>query len=95
VVASLWKVPDEPTAALMALFYRNLWGQGLPPVEALRQAQLEVYRNPGSIPGLAVGFRGEFKVVPGAGGATAPEPDAGGKAHPMHWAAFTLSGPGR
>jgi hypothetical protein len=38
VVASLWKVPDRPTAALMALFYRNLWDKELPPVEALRQA---------------------------------------------------------
>jgi CHAT domain-containing protein len=40
VVASLWKVPDRPTAALMALFYRNLWDKEMAPVEALRQAQL-------------------------------------------------------
>src|SRR5262249_40328907 len=53
VVASLWKVPDRPTAALMALFYRNLWEKDLPPVEALRQAQLEIYRHPDKIPDLA------------------------------------------
>src|SRR5436305_2537110 len=45
VVASLWKVPDRTTAALMHLFYRNLWEKEMPPVEALRQAQLEIYRH--------------------------------------------------
>ena len=66
VVSSLWKVPDRSTAALMALFYRNLWEKNLSPMEALRQAQLEIYRNPGKIPALAKGFRGKFEVVPGA-----------------------------
>lgn len=46
VVASLWKVPDAPTAVLMALFYRNLWEKNLSPMESLRQAQLEIYKNP-------------------------------------------------
>jgi hypothetical protein len=47
VAASLWKVDDEATAALMVLFYRHLWGKKpLPPAEALRQAQLAIYRNP-------------------------------------------------
>ena len=31
VVASLWKVNDEPTAALMRLYYRNLWEQNMSP----------------------------------------------------------------
>jgi CHAT domain-containing protein len=94
VIASLWKVPDRPTAALMALFYRNLWEKEMPPVEALRQAQLEIYRHPEKISELAAGFRGKFVEVPGAEEA-ATRPAADGKAHPRLWAAFSLSGPGR
>jgi CHAT domain-containing protein/tetratricopeptide (TPR) repeat protein len=93
VVASLWKVPDRATAALMALFYRNLWEKDLPPAEALRQAQLEIYRHPDKIAELAEGFRGTFEEVPGSGDEVKPGKD--GKAHPRLWAAFTLSGPGR
>ncbi|HEV3439068.1 MAG TPA: CHAT domain-containing tetratricopeptide repeat protein [Gemmata sp.] len=93
VVASLWKVPDQSTAALMALFYRNLWTLNLSPIESLRQAQLEIYRNPVRIPELSKGFRGKFDEVPGTGGEIKPTKDE--KAHPLLWAAFTLSGPGR
>jgi CHAT domain-containing protein len=93
VVCTLWKVPDQATAALMAEFYRNLWEKDLPPVEALRQAQLFVYRNPGKVPELAAGFRGKFERVPGAKDDGPADP--GQTAHPLRWAAFTLSGPGR
>src|SRR5262245_41187420 len=95
VVASLWKVPDESTAALMALFYRNLWEKELPPLEALRQAQREIYRNPGKIPELAKGFRGKFEEVLGTGGEVPIKPTKDGTAHPLLWAAFSLSGLGR
>jgi CHAT domain-containing protein len=94
VIASLWKVPDRPTAALMALFYRNLWDRELPPIEALRQAQLEIYRHPEKIADLAASFRGKFAEITGTvEGADPLGPQ--GKTHPRLWAAFTLSGPGR
>jgi CHAT domain-containing protein len=94
VVASLWKVPDRATAALMAEFYRNLWEKKLEPVFALQEAQLEIYRNPGKIPELAAAFRGTFDEVPG-GAEEDVKPGPDGKANPRLWAAFTLSGPGR
>src|SRR5262249_38927907 len=53
VVASLWSVPDESTAALMGVFYEELLRNRRPPLEALRAAQLFVYRHPGQIKELA------------------------------------------
>jgi CHAT domain-containing protein len=94
VVASLWKIPDQATAALMAVFYKNLWEKNLSPLESLRQAQLEIYKNPGKIAELAKGFRGKFEEVPGLAEAEI-KPGKDGKAHPYLWAAFTLSGLGR
>jgi CHAT domain-containing protein/Tfp pilus assembly protein PilF len=94
VIASLWKVPDRSTAALMALFYRNLWEKNLTPMESLRQAQLEIYMNPGKIGELAKGFRGQFQEVSGKGDLET-KPGKDGTAHPLLWAAFTLSGPGK
>jgi CHAT domain-containing protein/tetratricopeptide (TPR) repeat protein len=44
VLASLWKVWDEGTAELMALFYRNL-EEGKSKDEALRAAQMELIRK--------------------------------------------------
>ena len=46
VVVSLWDVEDESTAELMRLFYRAMLGpRHLPPVAALRQAQIAMSRN--------------------------------------------------
>lgn len=47
VVASLWKVADEPTGLLMQYFYENLSSSAsMDKVEALRQAQVKLSQNP-------------------------------------------------
>ena len=96
VVASLWKVNDAATAALMAKFYHELWVNKKPPIEALRESQLTIYRHPERIPALA-GERGkpdfaktvELNVEPRA-------PASADKRTPTKlWAAFVLSGVGK
>jgi CHAT domain-containing protein len=46
LVTSLWKVDDAATSVLMTEFYKNLWQEQLPKLEALRQAQLTGLRHP-------------------------------------------------
>jgi CHAT domain-containing protein/Tfp pilus assembly protein PilF len=76
VVASLWKVDDRATQALMASFYRVWWGKKVVSrVEALRQAQLSLLRE---------GVRGMVRApLPAARDSRLP---------PYYWAAFVLSG---
>ena len=98
VVASLWSVDDDATAALMNLFYYHLWEKNEPPLEALHHAQLELYRNPRALSGLAKG-RGAADWDDAVKVVTKPTSDP--KAAPQHpaavrdWAAFVLSGAGR
>jgi CHAT domain-containing protein len=46
LAASLWSVSDAATSVLMEDFYHNLWHKRLTRLEALRQAQLAVLRDP-------------------------------------------------
>jgi CHAT domain-containing protein len=97
VVGSLWQVNDAATAALMAQFYHEMRVNKKTPLEALREAQLTVYRHPERIPDLA-GPRGRMaleKAKPKLGSAPArPAAAKGGRADTKLWAAFVLSGPG-
>lgn len=95
VVASLWNVDDKATAALMRLFYYNLWKKKQTPIYALRSAQLAVYNNPDQVPQWADTSRklGKPKKLPKAG--TSPPKRATRSKLPVRmWAAFVLSGPG-
>jgi CHAT domain-containing protein len=88
VIASLWKVDDAATQALMVLFYRNLWEKKLDPAEALRQAQLTLYRHP-----EAVEVAKKRGVDFGESDLPAVDDRPKGKRAPAaHWAAFTFSG---
>ncbi len=46
IVVSLWSISDQSTARLMAHFYRALLRDKRPPAAALRQAQLDMRREP-------------------------------------------------
>jgi CHAT domain-containing protein len=96
-------VDDAAAVALMTRFYGHLFAQDkdqrLPPIEALRRAQLELYRHPELIPAWAKGEqRAPGKPRPAA---TPPPPEtppelltSDGRAPIRLWAAFTLSGLG-
>jgi serine/threonine protein kinase len=96
VVASLWKVPDEPTAALMAVFYDRLLRRKQTPLRALREAQLELFRHPERIGPLVDNRSPDFdKTVPLPADAL-PEGPRGrpGRGPVKAWAGFVLSGLG-
>jgi CHAT domain-containing protein len=46
VLASLWSVDDRATSELMKRFYKHMISGRLSPAEALRQAQIELSRDP-------------------------------------------------
>jgi CHAT domain-containing protein len=64
VVSSLWSVDDRASAQLMSKFYNAMLSKGLTPAAALRQAQLELLRQPRwSTPHYwaAFGIHGEWR----------------------------------
>lgn len=111
VVASLWKVPDVPTLVLMEEFYGRLWRKEnpLPPIEALREAQLAVMRNPRKVLERLGSMRAELAKrglseteleTRGFGRDLGKLPGRGAieetsRSPAQWWAGFTLSGVGR
>jgi CHAT domain-containing protein/tetratricopeptide (TPR) repeat protein len=92
LVSSMWRGHDAATSLLMEEFYRRLWGEEkLSKLEALRQAQLHVLRNPAAVEKRAKALRATVRGD--AAALKLPENDrVGGRSHPLWWAAFVLSG---
>jgi len=76
VLATLWDVADDPSATLMATFYRQ-WRAGADKGTALRWAQLELIRQ----------LRSGAVRVKAPGGAVIPLQE-----HPFYWAGYVLIG---
>lgn len=104
VVASLWKVDDQATAALMKLFYHHLWKDNQHPAKALRNAQLTLLRHPEEISKLAGAdpkqlgeLAGSLRALDLSASVKLPKgekPKPATKRTPIRlWAAFTHSGP--
>src|SRR5262249_4446578 len=78
VVATLWPVDDAATSVLIERFYTNLWEKKLPKLEALRQAQLAVLRDPGIVARrrdeLKRGIEEKDGKLPGGGAPVSPAP---------------------
>lgn len=106
VIGSLWSVEDASTMLVMRRFYELWRDEGMPPSEALRQAQIWLR---GASPEELSGYRGALveNVQRSASGDVLPEglsralrlsgeaaalPETGSYDHPFYWAAFYYSG---
>ncbi|MCC9604985.1 tetratricopeptide repeat protein [Blastopirellula sp. JC732] len=78
-IASYWKIDDLVTRRLMEEFYKNYLREQMSPVDALREAQLWVLKNPNQLRGAT--------IVPEPGAEETNE-----RTPPRYWAAFSLSG---
>lgn len=85
VMATLWPVADEATAALMKSFYRHMVEEKMSKADALRAAQIEAIRGGGG--GAGKDERGGASLVE-----TAAARPAAGPEHPYFWSPFVLMG---
>jgi CHAT domain-containing protein len=107
LVTSLWSVQDGATAELMDEFYSRLWGKKkITRLEALRQAQLAILRNPERVRQRSATLLADARkrgvpeeMLRGPKGRYATDLPEGGKidtkparSPEAWWAAFVLSG---
>jgi CHAT domain-containing protein len=106
MVTSLWNVHDAATMELMEQFYSRLWGkEKVSKLEALRQAQITILRDPGRVRRRTQALLAEARkrgvpeeALRGLGRLALDLPDGGKvEAAPRRspeawWAAFVLSG---
>ncbi|OYQ62508.1 hypothetical protein B9G53_21795, partial [Pseudanabaena sp. SR411] len=85
-IASLWKVSDEGTQALMQKLYESLKQKDMSSSEALRQAQIAMIHSDNKGMGSD---RASIRVV-----GTLPNATSGQFSHPFYWSAFILIGNG-
>jgi CHAT domain-containing protein len=93
-VASLWKVDDAATQALMREFYTNLWERKLPRLEALRRAQLSMLLDYDAKAGRLRSPGAPVPVDPAQLAAARERMRTSGRPPlpPLYWAGFVLSG---
>jgi CHAT domain-containing protein len=89
VMATLWPVADEATAALMKSFYRHMVEEKMSKADALRAAQVEAIRGTGADAGTGAGKdeRGAISLMEAK--ATSAPVNA---SHPYFWSPFVLMG---
>jgi len=91
VIASLWKVPDRATQELMTRFYTNLWIKKQSKIDALRNAQLDLLRQPVLADGTRL-TRSVRPVPKAANDQPDQSPQIKETSDPWFWAAWTLAG---
>ncbi len=90
-LASLWKVNDSGTQALMNTFYATLANNAITKAEALRQAQIALIT--GNYKTVA-GSRGQMVAIERRIRQGLPNDVANNLSHPYYWASFILIGNG-
>lgn len=85
-IASLWKVSDDGTQALMQAFYEQLKQGNVSTSEALRRAQMAMINSDKKGTGSD---RANVRVV-----GNVPNATSGEFSHPFYWSAFILIGNG-
>ena len=86
-IASLWKVDDVGTQALMDAFYGELKKGDISIVEALRRAQMAMINSDQK--GTGSDDRAGVRIV-----GTIPNSASGQLSHPYYWSAFFAIGNG-